>query len=56
MAFSEIPILDLSEARSEATKAGFLEQLRDALINVGFLYIKNTGISQDLFDRICDQG
>lgn len=56
MSFSEIPILDLSEARSEASKPAFLEQLRDALINVGFLYIKNTGIDQELYDEICAEG
>ena len=46
----------LSEARSPATKPIFLEQLRDALFNIGFLYIKNTGIDQDLYDRVCEQG
>ena len=55
-AFKEIPILDLSEARSEETKPAFLKQLRDALLNVGFLYIKNTGISQDLMDKVCEEG
>ena len=56
MAFNEIPILDLSEARSEETKPAFLEQLRHALFNVGFLYIKNTGIDQELYDQVCQQG
>lgn len=56
MAFKAIPILDLSEARSEKTKPEFLKQLRDALLNVGFLYIKNTGIDQDLYDRVCEKG
>lgn len=56
MAFTEIPILDLSEARSEKGKPGFLEQLRDALLNVGFLYIKNTGVDQALYDRVCEEG
>lgn len=56
MAFSEIPILDLSEARSEETKPAFLEQLRNTLFNVGFLYIKNTGIDQELYDQVCEQG
>ena len=56
MAFSEIPILDLSEAKSEKTKPAFLAQLRHALFNVGFLYIKNTGIDQDLYDQVCRQG
>ncbi|KAK3071004.1 hypothetical protein LTR53_009452 [Teratosphaeriaceae sp. CCFEE 6253] len=56
MAFTAIPILDLSEARSSETKPAFLAQLRDALLNVGFLYIKSTGIEQDLFDRVCEEG
>ena len=56
MAFSEIPILDISLARSPETKPEFLVQLRDALLNVGFLYIKNVGIDQDLYDRVCEAG
>lgn len=56
MSFTTIPILDLSLARSEDTKAQFLEQLRDALLNVGFLYIENTGIEQSVFDRVCEEG
>ncbi|KAK6344888.1 hypothetical protein TWF718_006840 [Orbilia javanica] len=50
--FTSIPILDLSLARSEDTKQGFLNDLRHALIEVGFLYIKNTGISSELVDRV----
>jgi len=56
MPFQEIPILDVSLARDEATKPAFLEQLLDALLNVGFLYIKNTGIDQGLFDKVCEEG
>ncbi|KAK3713370.1 hypothetical protein LTR37_008562 [Vermiconidia calcicola] len=56
MAFTEIPILDLSESGSEDTKPQFLEKLRDALLNVGFLYIKDAGIDQDLYDRVCEEG
>ena len=56
MPFREIPILDLSLARDEATKPVFLEQLLDALLNVGFLYIKNTGSDQALFDTVCEEG
>ena len=56
MAFTTIPILDLSEARSDEAKPGFLKQLRDALLTVGFLYIRGTGIEQDLYDRVCDEG
>ena len=56
MAFKEIPILDLSKARSEDKKPAFLKDLRDALLNVGFLYIKNTGIDQEVCDRVCEEG
>ncbi|GAB7353229.1 hypothetical protein MBLNU459_g3746t1 [Dothideomycetes sp. NU459] len=56
MSFTEIPILDLSLANQEDTKPNFLSDLRDALLNVGFLYLKNTGIGQDLFDRVCREG
>lgn len=56
MAFREIPILDLSKARDEQSKLGFLKELREALLNVGFLYIKNTGIEQELYDRVCEEG
>lgn len=56
MAFNEIPVLDLSEARNVDTKPGFLTKLRDALLNVGFLYIKNVGIDQETFDRVCEAG
>lgn len=56
MSFTEIPVLDLSLARNESTKPAFLDALRDALLHVGFLYLKNTGIQQDLFDRVCAEG
>lgn len=56
MSFSEIPILDLSQARNEETKPAFLQKLQDALLNVGFLYMENTGIDQELFDRVCQEG
>ncbi|KAK0977229.1 hypothetical protein LTR91_013383 [Friedmanniomyces endolithicus] len=56
MAFTTIPVLDLSEALSEITKPAFLKELRHALLTVGFLYIKGTGIEQDLYDRVCEEG
>lgn len=55
-AFHEIPILDLALAQSPDTKPAFLKDLLDALLNVGFFYIKNTGIPQETFDRVCDEG
>lgn len=56
MPFREIPILDMSLADDETTKPELLQQLLDALLNVGFLYIKNTGIDQALFDKVCEEG
>jgi isopenicillin N synthase-like dioxygenase len=56
MSFTEIPILDLSLARSPDTKPQFLESLRHALLEVGFLYIKNTGIGDELVKRVVEQG
>jgi len=54
--FTSVPVLDLSLARSEETKPGFLDDLRHALIEVGFLYIRNTGISEDLTAQIIKLG
>ncbi|KAK9365451.1 hypothetical protein V1509DRAFT_632968 [Lipomyces kononenkoae] len=43
-AFTEIPILDISQSQDPATKPAFLAALRHALIEVGFLYITNYGV------------
>lgn len=48
MSFESIPILDLARARDPQSKPEFLVDLRHALLEVGFLYIKNTGISEQL--------
>ena len=56
MSFSSIPVLDLSLARSQDTKPAFLESLRNALLDVGFLYIKNTGIDDALIHDVIEQG
>ena len=48
MSFESIPILDLARARDPETKPDFLVALRHALLEVGFLYIKNTGIPERL--------
>jgi isopenicillin N synthase-like dioxygenase len=42
--FSAIPQLDLSLADDPARKSELLEQLRHALTNVGFLYVRNHGV------------
>lgn len=56
MSFDSIPILDLARARDAATKPDFLLDLRHALLEVGFLYIKNTDVPDGLADEVVDQG
>ncbi|KIX07665.1 uncharacterized protein Z518_02319 [Rhinocladiella mackenziei CBS 650.93] len=56
MSFSSIPILDLSQSRFPETKPQFLIDLRHALLEVGFLYIKNTGIPPSLVEEVIQLG
>ena len=56
MSFSAIPILDLSLSLSPETKPQFLADLRHALLEVGFLYIKNTGIPAPLVQQVIQLG
>jgi len=46
--FSEIPILDLSNANDPQKKPVLLQKLRHILFDVGFLYISNTGVHEVL--------
>lgn len=56
MSFTSIPILDLSQARDPTTKPQFLAELRRALMEVGFLYLKNVGISDEMFREVIRLG
>ncbi|PVH81516.1 putative isopenicillin N synthetase [Cadophora sp. DSE1049] len=56
MSFDSIPMLDLSEAKDPSTKPKFLEQLRHALLEVGFLYLKNVGIPEELTQKVIKEG
>jgi isopenicillin N synthase-like dioxygenase len=56
MSFTSIPVLDLALARDPETKASFLEDLRHALLEVGFLYLKNVGISDEFFQQVITEG
>ena len=56
MSFDSIPLLDLSLARNPETKGEFLIHLRRALIEVGFLYISNIGIEDDLIQKVISNG
>lgn len=50
--FTHIPILPLSHALDPATKPAFLADLRDALLNVGFLYLSETGLPKTLVEDV----
>ncbi|KAH8829153.1 Clavaminate synthase-like protein [Flagelloscypha sp. PMI_526] len=39
--FDSVPVLDYRQAKDPLTKDAFLSSLRDALVNVGFLYLSN---------------
>lgn len=56
MSFTSIPILDLALADDPATKPAFLADLRHALMEVGFLYIKKVGIPDELFREVISEG
>ncbi|KAI1137210.1 putative isopenicillin N synthetase [Hypoxylon sp. FL0543] len=56
MSFTSVPILDLALARDPQTKPQFLAELRHALMEVGFLYLKNVGIPGDLWQQVISEG
>ncbi|KAI0976672.1 hypothetical protein F4678DRAFT_414085 [Xylaria arbuscula] len=56
MSFTSIPILDLAQSRDPATKPEFLADLRHALMEVGFLYLKNVGIPDELWRAVISEG
>ncbi|TKX19025.1 2-oxoglutarate-Fe(II) type oxidoreductase-like protein 3 [Elsinoe australis] len=56
MSFDSIPILDISLAKNAATKSTLLKDLRHALLEVGFLYIKNTDVSEPLVQDVIRLG
>ncbi|KAK5992779.1 2-oxoglutarate-dependent dioxygenase [Cladobotryum mycophilum] len=56
MSFTSIPILDLELARNPDTKPIFLDKLRHALMEVGFLYLRNVGIPEEVFQEVIKQG
>ncbi|KAH8682178.1 hypothetical protein BX600DRAFT_505790 [Xylariales sp. PMI_506] len=56
MSFKEVPVLDMALASDPATKPAFLADLRHALMEVGFLYLKNVGIPDELFEEVIKEG
>ncbi|OJI88796.1 hypothetical protein ASPTUDRAFT_60618 [Aspergillus tubingensis CBS 134.48] len=53
--FVSIPIIDYSLALSPATKTLFLEQLKEALVMVGFFYLKNPPIAADVKEAFVEK-
>ena len=56
MSFTSIPVLDLAMAKSPGTKPQFLDDLRHVLLEVGFLYLKNFGVPDELLTKVIEQG
>lgn len=52
--FTSIPLIDLSLSSDASTEPHLLAQLRDALINVGFLYIQNHGVDPQVIADMRD--
>ena len=54
--FDSVPLIDFSGMLSGTTDAQrrVAAELRDACINVGFFYIANHGVPQDLVDAMFD--
>jgi isopenicillin N synthase-like dioxygenase len=52
--FSSVPVLDYSLVCSPETRQRFIDQLRHALINVGFLYLSNHSVPNHLVDSLID--
>lgn len=50
--FTTLPILDFSLTNDRADKPEFIGQLRHALLNVGFLYLKNHTVPQRVIDDL----
>lgn len=53
--FVSIPIIDYSLALSPTTKTLLLEQLKEALVMVGFFYLKNPPIAADVKEAFVEK-
>ncbi|KAI9571181.1 hypothetical protein HD554DRAFT_2312453 [Boletus coccyginus] len=50
--FSSVPVLNFSLTNDQTHKPEFIDQLRHALINVGFLYLENHTVPQQVIDDL----
>ena len=53
--FTSIPIVDFSLSTSSTTKPRFLSELREAIVTVGFFYLKAHPISEHAQKGLLDQ-
>jgi isopenicillin N synthase-like dioxygenase len=52
--FSNVPILDYALVSDPKRKPEFISELQHALVNVGFLYLENSSVSQADVDALVD--
>lgn len=53
--FTEVPVVDYSLSQRQDTKAEFLSQLRNAIVNVGFFYLSNHSIPEEVQQAALEQ-
>ncbi|EEA21172.1 hypothetical protein EYB25_008632 [Talaromyces marneffei] len=53
--FTSVPILDYAETASPSTRPAFLKALKAAIVNVGFFYLKNTGVPDKVLSDFTEQ-
>lgn len=53
--FTSVPILDYAETASPSTRPAFLKALKAAIINVGFFFLKNTGVPDKVRSDFTEQ-
>ena len=54
--FTSVPVIDWALYKSPDTKPQFLSELRSALIGVGFFYLKNHDVPEDVLAEFIRQG
>lgn len=50
--FDRLPVIDVAPLLDGSDKTGVAKQIRWALSNAGFMYVKNHGIAQDFVDEV----
>ncbi|KAH8691629.1 putative oxidoreductase [Talaromyces proteolyticus] len=54
-AFTSVPVLDYAQTASLSSRGLFLQALKDAIVNVGFFYLKNTGVPDEVQRAFIEQ-